>query len=439
MLYIYAFVLSIVPGIAALIAGMLVGLPRFDRIYLWSWSQFNPEAAEDDRVTRNRVALADTVIIISSLLVLRAFTNTAPSVQEVLLSGLLALSVPMFALATFASKYGKWTRRMLAASIFLCGAAVGAAILVEEVTDYFIANFALITTVGLIAACLLALPSGAAATRLHIRLALVYTAIVVAGVCVLTHTQTYYGEMLLLAALGPAAVFLLVVLGRVTGYPKSRRRPWPGTISDTFPLDRTVINLLNLSYFLHLVAMKSHPELHSWQTLRELEAAAQDAETELPGPYRRALSSDSLRVSWASDTARQLAEGIRLHKHKVILRSGPEDFKSLRDDLLTHLLAAARRDWNALLVAEKVPHVQATMRRALRVVIPPSILAAAAFVLPPLLGVHADSPAVTGVRISLLVAAVLSLLSNFNPEIGKLPDFIQKAQDKLIPDGKTGV
>ncbi|MEW2509066.1 hypothetical protein [Streptomyces sp. NPDC046870] len=137
---------------------------------------------------------------------------------------------------------------------------------------------------------------------------------------------------------------------------------------------------------------------------RALEKAARKAETALPArPFpdgRGPARADTLR----------LAAVIRQHRTPIARASGPTSFDVVTKSLWTGVLALITDDWETLIAAAPPVTALSRLRRTAAAVWPPVVLITAAVALPWIPAVGQTSDVANGVRVTLIMTAVLSVV-----------------------------
>ncbi|MEU7564305.1 hypothetical protein [Streptomyces eurythermus] len=137
---------------------------------------------------------------------------------------------------------------------------------------------------------------------------------------------------------------------------------------------------------------------------RALETAARKAETALPArPFpdgRGPARADTLR----------LAAVIRQHRTPIARAGGPASFDTVTKSLWTGVLALVEDDWETLTAAAPPMTTLSRLRRTAAAVWPPVVLLTAAIALPWIPAVAQAPDVANGVRVTLILTAVLSLV-----------------------------
>ncbi|MFI6086043.1 hypothetical protein ACIBBB_34745 [Streptomyces sp. NPDC051217] len=136
---------------------------------------------------------------------------------------------------------------------------------------------------------------------------------------------------------------------------------------------------------------------------RALKNAARRAETAVPArPFpggRELARADVLR----------LAAVIRQHRIPIARASGPASFDLVAQSLWSGVIALIDDDWDALTAAAEPVTALSRLRRTAVALWPPVVLLAAAIALPWIPGVEQAPALVNGLRVTLVVTAVLGL------------------------------
>ncbi|MFE7568504.1 hypothetical protein ACFU76_16335 [Streptomyces sp. NPDC057539] len=136
---------------------------------------------------------------------------------------------------------------------------------------------------------------------------------------------------------------------------------------------------------------------------RSLKNAARQAETAVPArPFpggRELARADTLR----------LAAVIRQHRIPIARASGPASFDLVAQSLWSGVIALIDDDWDALTAAAEPVTALSRLRRTAATLWPPVVLLAAAIALPWIPGVEQAPALVNGLRVTLVVTAVLGL------------------------------
>ncbi|MFE4373982.1 hypothetical protein ACFRMN_38275 [Streptomyces sp. NPDC056835] len=136
---------------------------------------------------------------------------------------------------------------------------------------------------------------------------------------------------------------------------------------------------------------------------RALKNAARRAETAVPArPFpggRELARADVLR----------LAAVIRQHRIPIARASGPASFDLVAQSLWSGVIALIDDDWDALTAAAEPVTALSRLRRTAVALWPPVVLLAAAIALPWIPGVEQAPALMNGLRVTLVVTAVLGL------------------------------
>ncbi|MGV9696886.1 hypothetical protein ACWDTR_14135 [Streptomyces sp. NPDC003470] len=137
---------------------------------------------------------------------------------------------------------------------------------------------------------------------------------------------------------------------------------------------------------------------------RALEKAARKAEAALPArPFaggRGPARADTLR----------LATVLRQHRTPIARAGGPGSFDLVRQSLCAGVIALIDDDWETLTAAAPPVTALSRLRRTTAAVWPPVVLLTAAVALPWIPAVAQAPDVASGVRVTLIITAVLSLV-----------------------------
>lgn len=137
---------------------------------------------------------------------------------------------------------------------------------------------------------------------------------------------------------------------------------------------------------------------------RALEEAARKAETALPArPFRGG------RGPARADTLR-LAAVIRQHRTPIARAGGPASFDNVTKSLWAGVLALIDDDWETLTAAAPPVTTLSRLRRTAATIWPPAVLLTAAVALPWIPAVAQAPDVADGLRVTLIITAVLSLV-----------------------------
>ncbi|WP_432070039.1 hypothetical protein [Streptomyces sp. AA1529] len=220
------------------------------------------------------------------------------------------------------------------------------------------------------------------------------------------HWSTARDALVRLAAKGAQAVLLtLAIVLLVSGW-----------MSMCFALIKWVVRPVLRPYDLLLLGLVdvcevTHAHRGTWfqegsrkAVERALEKAARKAETALPArPFpdgRGPARADTLR----------LAAVIRQHRTPIARAGGPASFDIVTESLWAGVLALIDDDWETLTAAAPPVTALSRLRRTAAAVWPPVVLLTAAVALPWIPAVAQAPDVADGVRVTLIITAVLSLV-----------------------------
>ncbi|GGX89891.1 hypothetical protein [Streptomyces anandii] len=170
------------------------------------------------------------------------------------------------------------------------------------------------------------------------------------------------------------------------------------------PYDLLLLGLVDVCEVTHAHRGTWFQERSRRAVERALEKAARKAETALPArPFpggRGPARADTLR----------LAAVVRQHRTPIARAGGPASFDVVTKSLWAGVLALIDDDWETLTAAAPPVTALSRLRRTAAAVWPPVVLLTAAVALP-LIPAVAQAPDVAGgVRVTLIITAVLSLV-----------------------------
>jgi hypothetical protein len=143
----------------------------------------------------------------------------------------------------------------------------------------------------------------------------------------------------------------------------------------------------------------------------------------------RALPRDRPTRSGIREDGFKIAAVLRAHKRAIAQANGPGKYQQVCDSLSSGILALASDDWNALTASAPATAVyRPRLLRLARRVAPALVLAAAGLAIPALSALHILPAAASNARITLLAAAVLSLLPVTSSASDEITSAIQPAR-----------
>jgi hypothetical protein len=170
------------------------------------------------------------------------------------------------------------------------------------------------------------------------------------------------------------------------------------------PYDLLLLGLVDVCEVTHAHRGTWFQERSRKAVERALEKAARKAETALPArPFpdgRGPARADTLR----------LAAVIRQHRTPIARANGPGSFDLVTKSLWTGVLALIDDDWETLTAAAPPVTALSRLRRTAAAVWPPVVLITAAVALPWIPAVAQAPDAANGVRVTLIMTAVLSVV-----------------------------
>jgi hypothetical protein len=221
-----------------------------------------------------------------------------------------------------------------------------------------------------------------------------------------------------------AIAILTEISGRIS-------RPRTARLSDSLgPGDATLIDMVNLAFLTNHRRLKWNNSNTVTRLLAEFESAARMAEYAFPGRSALILLKDADTTAWARDQSVRLAAGLRRHKRAILLAHGPGSLDEVTQSLCSGLSSASQGNWNELTRFPGLPAGQTRLKRLARFVAPPALLIAAAVFIPILAGTAAERDTI---RASLIVAAILALITALSPESAEAATTIRGAFDKMNP------
>jgi hypothetical protein len=260
--------------------------------------------------------------------------------------------------------------------------------------------------------------------------AVVVIAIAAVGAVIwLRPSQSIFFEVLRLAPLTCTLAFVFGVVsfaGARISQSYNIRPPkhfWPG--------DATLVDLVNLAFLANRSRAHWQRFYPRWYLLSQFERAARKAEYAFSANYVSGSAADPETKSWTRDEAARLAAGFRRHKRVILLAHEPGCLDVVIESLCSGLVAAAGGNWNELTAIPAPSSRPARLKRLARFAAPPVLLILAAIFVPELIGTAAVSDTV---RLSLIVAAVLALITAVSPESETAAATIQEVINR-IPGG----
>jgi hypothetical protein len=206
-------------------------------------------------------------------------------------------------------------------------------------------------------------------------------------------------------------------------------RPASARLADSLdPGDATLIDLVNLAFLTNRSRSSWQDPYDTTRLLAEFERAARTAEYAFPGRNGRALARDTQTKNWARDKSARLAAGFRLQKRTILLAQGPDASDAIIQSLCSGLVSACNGNWEELTKSDAPPSGPTRLKRLARLLTPPALLAAAAIYIPEL---AKTTEIRSAIRVSLIIAAILALITAVSPESEKAADTVQTIVGKL--------
>jgi hypothetical protein len=206
-------------------------------------------------------------------------------------------------------------------------------------------------------------------------------------------------------------------------------RPAAARLADSLdPGDATLIDLVNLAFLTNRSRSSWQDPYNTTRLLAEFERAARTAEYAFPGRNGRALARDTQTKNWAREKSARLAAGFRLQKRTILLAHEPDAPDAIIQSLCSGLVSACNGNWEELTKSDAPPSGPARLKRLARLLTPPALLAAAAIYIPEL---AKTTEVQSTIRVSLIIAAILALITAVSPESGKAADTVQTIVGKL--------
>lgn len=233
-------------------------------------------------------------------------------------------------------------------------------------------------------------------------------------------------EILCISALTPILAATIAFLAEVSA---RISRPRPARLSDSLePGDATIVDLINLAFLINHKRLDWNNSHTVTRLLTEVEKAARTAEYAFPGRSARVLARDVQTTAWAREQSARIASGIRRQKRTILLARGPTSLDEVTKWLCLGLAGAAHGNWDDLTMFSGLRSAPTRLRRLARLVAPPSLLGAAAIFIPEL---TRNAGTRDTIRLSLIVAAVLGLITAFSPESEEAAATIRGSVDKI--------
>lgn len=206
-----------------------------------------------------------------------------------------------------------------------------------------------------------------------------------------------------------------------------------GRLPVAHPHDRLLLDMVNICAQAQEVRLRWSRPRSAHDLLETIEKAARRAER-LPhyaGPLF--FSDRQTRDAVASDGL-ALAALIRGHQPVIIRANGPKSYDRVIESMSAGIIALTDDDWESLMAHALPVSGVSKLRSAVQRIFPPTVMLAAAFLIP-LIPQVASSPAVSGsVRVTLMVTAALALIL---PRESSARAPILDALSKANPIGKS--
>jgi hypothetical protein len=255
---------------------------------------------------------------------------------------------------------------------------------------------------------------------------LIITAIAVGAVELLRHTEFTFFQFIGVVALAPILTSVVVFIVDISTYIS---RPRAARIAQSLaPGDAVIVDIVNLAFFTDSNRTQCQEVDTIHQFLAEYELAAKSAEFSFPGLYSKELTRDPETMMWARERSAGIAATLRFHKRELLVATSPDAIDAVTSSLCHGLAAACKGNWAELIEADTTPTGRSRIKRWIRAVAPSIFLGVAAVLVP--FTVHPVELRST-VRIYLIVAAILALVTAVSPESQKAADTIQGILGKI--------